>query len=116
MASILSEPSTWLPGFDPDDTCFPDLFLQLCSPSTRSVGISAVTSIVSAETIGVDDAVLEQAMPARRQSNWYTPELAAPMAVRSCWPALTTELLGAFGGAVAKYESNIAAIALLREL
>src|ERR1035437_6480399 len=99
MASTLSDPSTWLPGFDPDDTTFPDLFLQLCSPSMRSVHVAPVPSIITPDATR-ENALHEQAMPVRKQSNWYTPKLASPVIVRSCWPILTTELLGVFGGAV----------------
>lgn len=117
MASTLFEPSSWLPGFDPDDMTFPDLFSDVSADrcSSRVLDIAHVPLIASSEA-AVDDAIADQEPRTGRRSGWYNPALVAPAVARSWWPVLTPESLGSFGGLAAKYESNLAAIRLLHDL
>ncbi len=117
MASKLFEPSSWLPGFDPDDMTFPDLFADVSADQCSSRVLDAVpVPMIASSEAAVDDAIADQAQRAERRSGWYNPALVAPVVVRSWWPVLTPESLGGVKGLAAKYESNLAAIRLLRDL
>lgn len=89
MASSSIESSLWLPGLDPEETAFPDLFVSSDKPTKT---LRAV----------------------RRLIPYIQPIIQPPS--RNIWPTLTDETLGEFGGAVSKYEANVNAIMLLREI
>src|SRR5204863_3567017 len=62
------------------------------------------------------DVVTGERPSGRSQRRWHFEAVATPSVHRTYWPILTSETLGTFAGAVSKYEGNLAAIALLREL
>ncbi|HEY0847156.1 MAG TPA: DEAD/DEAH box helicase family protein [Noviherbaspirillum sp.] len=112
MASHANALSHWLPGFDPDTPEFPDLFTDpKPSPASPSCAPSAAPSPLP-DTTELGDEVSPSPAGAR-----WRPSAAVPAtAPRILWSALKTGDLGGFGGPVAKFEANLAAIALLRQL
>jgi len=83
----------WLPGFAPED-----------DPLVTLGPIRAPT--VSAEVI---------AFPGVHVPQHADVDVVAEIP-KAVWPQLTAEALGAWGGKVTKYESNIKAINLLKQL
>ncbi|MES2356608.1 MAG: DEAD/DEAH box helicase [Pseudomonadota bacterium] len=90
MASTSIESSLWLPGLEPEAAAFPDLFVR-SNVSTKA------------------PRAVRRLLP-------YIEPIVPPPASPKRWPTLTDEMLDAFGGPVWKYEANIAAIKLLREI
>ncbi|RTL35375.1 MAG: DEAD/DEAH box helicase [Burkholderiales bacterium] len=97
--------SLWLPGFGPDDdTHFPDLFNE---PAPAVVELPAQEPAAAVSQ--------PEAAPARR----WKPSLVrtAANADRAItWPAWNDDVLAALSGPVSKFEANLQAIAVLREL
>lgn len=87
----------WLPGFAPDDDPI--------------VVHGPVRAPVVAEITPVIPGLHKPTMPLVAVN-----ESAPEHAIKAVWPRLTTEAIGAWGGKVTKFENNVAAIKLLREL
>lgn len=110
MASQAQDYSQWLPGFDPDEQ-FPDLFSDqgVPSPSPSSAPLVQVAPCL------VSPEVEEDALQTRPAANWRK-SVTAEYVERVLWWPLKHGDLGAFGGAVAKFETNVAAIKVLRQI
>lgn len=92
--SKISETCMWLPGFAPDD----DPIVSL--GTIRAPVIAAITPVV----------------PGLHKPAKPLPAVTEPELIKATWPRLTAEAIGPWGGKVTKFENNVAAIKLLREL
>lgn len=93
----IAETCLWLPGLTPDD----DPIVAPCS--LGSSGIAQIFAI---------DPDLQQTT----HSNLATRVPDTEPVLKTTWPRLTGDALGAWGGKVTKFENNVAAVKLLREL
>ena len=102
----LTAPSQWLPGFDPEP------------PETPAADIEpALTPLAAAVSELAEDADESTSNPIHPRANWRVNTGTAnanAVATRSLWPQLTRADLQDFGGAVTKFEANLAAIEVLR--
>ncbi len=110
MASHAISNSHWLPGFDPDSIEFPDLFSDQDGAVAAPVSVSSKAPIPCA-TI-VDEVSQSASHPA---ANWRTATVVGEVQ-RVPWPQLRRDDFGNFGGPVTKFEANVDAIALLRQI
>jgi hypothetical protein len=101
----LTAPSLWLPGFSPEPFEPTALFIE-----TKSMG-SDPASLNAENPIG--EPVAE---PAHQRSNWRVVTGIADAAPRNRWPQLVRSNLHNLGGNVSKFEVNLAAIKVLRQI
>ncbi|HRH85666.1 MAG TPA: DEAD/DEAH box helicase [Rubrivivax sp.] len=99
MARI-PEPSSWLPGFEPEPAA---AFAPPMPPVPPDPPLDEEP----------DD---EEHEPLRSLPPWRPSESTTPAAHRPSWPRLPLAGLGVPSGAVAKFEANLAAIDTLRQL
>jgi len=99
-------PSQWLPGFDPQP------------PETPVAGIEpALTPLAAAVSELSEDADESASDPIHPRANWrVNTGTTNALAKRSLWPQLTRADLQDLGGAVTKFEANLAAIEVLRQI
>lgn len=93
----ISEAIMWLPGFAPEDD-------PIVAPETMPAVRIPLTSL---------QAAIDNAPPAPVV---IEPTVAAVPEVKVVWPRLTSDAVGAWGGKVTKFQKNVAAIKLLRDL
>ena len=99
MARI-PEPSCWLPGFEPEPAA---AFAPPMPPVPPDPPLD-------------DEPDDEEHEPQRSLPPWQPTEPPVSAAQRPSWPRLALAGLGIPGGAVAKFEANLAAIETLRQL
>ena len=99
-------PSQWLPGFDPEP------------PEIPVAGIEpALTPLAAAVSELAEEADESTSDPTHPRANWRVNSgTAYAVATRSLWPKLTRADLQDIGGAVTKFEANLAAIEVLRQI
>jgi hypothetical protein len=104
-------PSQWLPGFDPAAPALPRPAEQVCL-SVSCVPAEPVEVIHVENLIDVEQ---EQSVATVR-ANWRVVATATDAAPRILWPQLIRTDLEHLTGPTAKFEANLAAITLLREI
>ena len=104
-------PSLWLPGFDPIAPALPSLAEHVSHFIPREPDGCVEAQFVD----GVRD-LEEQEQPATIRANWRVVATATETAPRILWPQLTRADLEHLTGPIAKFEANLAAITLLREI
>lgn len=104
-------PSLWLPGFDPAAPALPYPAEQVCL--SVSCEPAEPVEIIHIETLS--DVVQEQSVATVR-ANWRVVATATEAARGILWPQLTRADLEHLTGPAAKFETNLAAIALLRQI
>ena len=112
MANHATARSQWLPGLDPDTSEFPDLF------EDQNVTASCSSSPPAAELplpLATVESPAEVSQP-RSGITWRSSANSSEDIPRVLWPILKAEELGNFGGSVAKFEANLAAINLVRQI
>lgn len=96
-------PSMWLPGFDPEP-------LELFVPATEA-------DLPDASVLTTHDSEPEEGVSSSSvRSQWRVVTPAVQAAARVLWHKLTRADLENLGGAVTKFESNLAAIDTLRRI
>ncbi|MDO8459173.1 MAG: DEAD/DEAH box helicase, partial [Burkholderiaceae bacterium] len=103
MARITA-PSLWLPGFSPEPFEPAALFIETEPLNSE---LTPSTEKCPAE---------ELAEPALQRSSWRVVTRDTATAVRSLWPQLVRADLSNLSGSVTKFEANLAAIAVLRQV
>ncbi|MFY9328982.1 MAG: hypothetical protein WAO76_13360, partial [Georgfuchsia sp.] len=106
-------PSEWLPGFDPEAPA-PSPAKQ-ASPSLPGLSNSSGEMECIENTSDADSGHDEQ-QPAIVRTNWRIATTTVEPAPRVLWPQLTSADLTHLTGATAKFEANLAAITLLRQV
>ena len=112
MANHATARSQWLPGLDPDTSEFPDLFKD------QHVTASCSSSPPAAELplpLATVESPAEVSQP-RSGITWRSSANSSEDIPRVLWPILKAEEFGNFGGSVAKFEANLAAINLVRQI
>ena len=105
----LAEATMWLPGFAPDDPlpasirAFPDGGNHRFSIHRSGTGIAQIGEVDAEELPQLVETACR-------------PEVGMPRKVRDLWPQLDSALHSMLRGDVAKFEANLAAIALLSRL
>ncbi|MDP3323228.1 MAG: hypothetical protein Q8S71_06760, partial [Hydrogenophaga sp.] len=97
-------PSLWLPGFSPESFEPAALFIETEPPTSELAS--------SMEESSADESV----EPARQRVNWRVVSGTAETTTRNLWPPLTRAELYKLGGSVTKFEANLAAIKVLRQI
>lgn len=110
MAHPKSCISEWLPGFDPDSVEFPDLFSDQASPVIEAA-VEPVAASPSSDTC--EGSLGEQSV--LPLADWRVAKVAANE-VKTLWHPLRTENFEGLRSEVAKFNANIDAIKLLRQL
>ena len=105
----LAEATMWLPGFAPDDPP------QQVSGLFRTAEIIVFPSIDPVHGIAQIGEVDAEELPQLVETA-CRPEVGIPRKVRDLWPQLDSALHSMLRGDVAKFEANLAAIALLSRL
>lgn len=107
-------PSLWLPGFDPDGPVLPGL-PPLARP-TFSFPIGRPSCSADEDVAPSDPGTSEASLaPIAPRASWRVVASVAT-ASRVVWPSLGRADLDDLGGAVAKFEANLAAIEQLRQI
>lgn len=104
-------PSLWLPGFDPAAPALPRPAEQVCL--SVSCGPAEPVEVIHVENLC--DVEQEQSVVSVR-ANWRVVATAPEAAPRILWPQLTRADLEHLSGPTAKFEANLAAITLLRQI
>ena len=104
-------PSLWLPGFDPAVPALPRAAEQVC----LSVSCEPAEPVEVIHVENVSDVEQEQFVAAVR-ANWRVVSTATEAAPRVLWPQLTRADLEHLTGPCAKFEANLAATTLLRQI
>ena len=97
-------PSLWLPGFNPEPSEPAALFIETEPPTSELAS--------SMEESSADELV----EPARQRVNWRVVSGTAETAIRNLWPRLIRTDLHNLDGSVTKFEANLAAIKVLRQI
>ncbi len=99
-------PSLWLPGFDPEpvDTTEPLLSSPEIPPQDADVSVPA------------PDELADASIATPQHAHWRVAATGTESAPRAMWPSLHQADLDSLGGAVAKFDANLAAIATLRHV
>ena len=107
-------PSLWLPGFDPDGPVLPGLPSVARPTSFFPIG---QPSYSADEDVAPSDPGTSEASPApiAHRASWRVVASVAT-ASRVVWPSLSRADIDDLGGAVAKFEANLAAIDQLRQI
>lgn len=93
----ISEAIMWLPGFAPEDD-------PIVAPETMPAVRIPLTSLQAAvDNVPPATVVIE-------------PIAVPEPVIKAVWPRLTSDAVGAWGGKVTKFQNNVAAIKLLRDL
>lgn len=98
-------PSLWLPGFDP---VLPESPALVIPPEPTGPELAS-----SALEIPIEEPATE---PAHQHANWRVVTGTEEPVVRNLWPPLTRSDLHDLGGRVSKFEANLAAINVLRQI
>ena len=96
----VAEAVMWLPGFAPDDD-------PIVSRGPAVLRAPVIAEIIPALPVQYVEAEQQQVVP--------TGDQEEPV-VKAVWPRLTADAIGPWGGKVTKFDNNIAAINLLRQL
>lgn len=104
-------PSLWLPGFDPAAPTLPRPAEQVC----LSVSCEPAEPVEVIDVENLIDVEQEQFVDTVR-ANWRVVATATEAAPRILWPQLTRADLAHLTGPSAKFEANLAAITLLRQI
>jgi N12 class adenine-specific DNA methylase len=104
-------PSLWLPGFDPAAPALPRPAEQGC----LSVSCEPAEPVEVVHVENLSDVEHEQSIAAVRAS-WRVVATATEAAPRVLWPQLTRSDLEHLTGPSTKFEANLAAITLLRQI
>ena len=107
-------PSEWLPGFDPEDSA-PSPTAEHDSPSLPGLSNSP-GEMERIESTSDADSGYDDQQPAIVRTNWRVTATTVEPAPRVLWPQLTSADLAHLTGATAKFEANLAAITLLRQI
>ena len=99
-------PSLWLPGFDPEP-------VDATEPLASCLEAQAQAADLSAEP---REELPETATTAPHHTPWRVAGVVTESAPRTLWPALRHADLDKLGGAVAKFDANVDAIATLRHV
>ncbi|MDR3368827.1 Eco57I restriction-modification methylase domain-containing protein [Rhodoferax sp.] len=97
-------PSLWLPGFNPEPSEPATLVIETEAPAPD------LTSTTEESPAG------EFAVPTRPCANWRVVSGTTETAPRNLWPQLIRADLHTLGGSVTKFEANLAAIRVLRQI
>ncbi len=106
-----TKPSFWLPGFDPAAPALPRPAEQVC----LSVSCVPAEPVEAIHVENLIDVAQKQFVDTVR-ANWRVVATATETAPRILWPQLTRADLEHLTGPIAKFEANLAAITLLREI
>lgn len=104
-------PSLWLPGFDPAAPALPHPAEQVC----LSVSCEPAERVEAIHVENLSDVEQEQFVATVR-ANWRVVATATEAAPRILWPQLTRADLQHLTGPAAKFEANLSAITLLRQI
>ena len=104
-------PSLWLPGFDPTAAALPRPAEQVC----LSVSCDPAKPVEVIHVENLSDVEQEQFVTTVR-ANWRVVTTATEAAPRILWPQLTRADLEHLTGPTAKFEANLEAITLLRQI
>jgi len=104
-------PSLWLPGFDPAAPALPRPAEQVC----LSVSCEPAEPVEVIHVENLIDVEQEQFVDTVR-ANWRVVATATEAAPRILWPQLIRADLEHMTGPTAKFEANLAAITLLRQI
>lgn len=104
-------PSLWLPGFDPAAPTLPRPAEQVC----LSVSCGPAEPVEATHVENLSDVEQEQSVVSVR-ANWRVVATATEAAPRILWPQLIHADLEHLTGPTAKFEANLAAITLLRQI
>lgn len=99
-------PSLWLPGFDPEPVDVTESLLSSPEIPPQYADVS----------VPAHDELADASIATPQHAHWRVTATGAESAPRAMWPSLHQADLDSLGGAVAKFDANLAAIATLRHV